>query len=291
MRNLITAASVVFVATMCGFALVYVLSEIYLSDVTYNSTFDYSIPDDAGSIEHGRYIARTRGCFGCHGQQLEGMNFDKQWDWPERAIAPNLAHLAKVNNAATLEMAIRQGIGSNGKAMVSMPSYNFTRLSDKDTAALIAFLRSAPVVEKDLPPPKLGWRTRWDLVVGNQTHYAWWAELVPLLSLDSKLEPELAHGEYLAMTMCNECHGLDLRGFQFSGEYVPDLAIIANVEFDEFERIVRTGRGFNGRHLGLMTLVAADRFSTLTDFDIKSLHLYLSSLQGQPVSSPVFWRQ
>ena len=284
---LVTCLLVSAIAAACG---IFAISEMQLRDVRYDSPFDRPIPDDDASIDHGRYIARTRGCFGCHGQALEGKGFGDQWDWPARAVAPNLAKYAREHDDATLEAAIRQGIGAGGKALVSMPSYNFARLSDADTAALIAFLRAAPVVEADLPSPKLGWRARWDLAFGGEMHYEDWADAVPPLRVDSDTEPARARGEYLGITMCNECHGLDLRGANLYGAPTPDLAIVSAIGRDEFERIVRTGRGLGERHLGLMTLVAPDRFPHLTETDVDDLYLHLSALAREPAPQDVFWR-
>ena len=276
---------------LTGFASVFLLSEMQLRDVADRPGFDQPIPSDPASIEQGRHIARTRGCFGCHGQQLEGKDFSDQWDWPARAIAPNLVSHARQHDAATIAAAIRQGIGARGRGLVSMPSYNFTRLSDEDTAALIAFLRSAPLVELDLPSPRLGWSARLDLALGRETTYAHWARQVPELRIDPASEPERARGEYLAMTMCNECHGLDLRGYNFNGEVAPDLAIVGAIAREEFERVVRTGRGLGERHLGLMTLVAPDRYPTMATDDVEALYRHLSSLLGEPIPQNVFWRQ
>jgi len=289
-RFISISIGIVFLLTLSGFIGVYFASERQLRDVHYDALFDHPIPGDAASIAAGRYVARTRGCFGCHGQQLEGKDFDQQWDWPARAVAPNLARLAREHDAVALEAAIRQGIGINGKALVSMPSYNFARLSDQDTARLIAFLRAAPVVEHALPRPRLGWCARWDLGFGGESLYKDWADAVPRLQIDPATDPELAHGEYLAMTMCNECHGLDVRGQSLFPPATPDLAIVAGVDRQAFERIVRTGKGFGGRDLGLMSLVAPDRFAALSEQDVDALYLYLSSLPARPPLQDVFWR-
>ena len=232
MRWLILIAGTSIAAIAAGFAAVYLLSEMQLRDTEAVLQFSSTIPDDAASIERGRHIARTRGCFGCHGQQLQGYDFDEQWDWPKRAVAPNLARYARVYDARTIEAAVRQGIGADGRELMSMPSFNFTRLRDDDLAALIGFLRSAPVIEAPLPRPELGWDVRLDIAMGRELSMADWVAMVPPLSLDPEVEPELAEGEYLAMTMCNECHGLDPRGESYysgldGSRPTPDLAIVA----------------------------------------------------------------
>ena len=291
MRNIILIGIAVIAALPAlAFGGVYALSETKLRDFERGPAFDRPIPTDEASIEHGRHIARTRGCFGCHGQQLEGQNFAGQWDWVERAIAPNLAAYAKEHDAATVEAAIRQGIGQDGKALWSMPSYNFTRLTDEDTAALIAFLQSAPVVENPLPKAKLGWVVRWSMATGADTHMAAWVPHVPALRRDAETEPQLAHGEYLAMTMCNECHGLDLRGASLYPPPTPDLAMIAAYSREDFRKLITTGETMTGRKLELMGLVGPDRFPNLTEQELEDLYVFLQSLAGEPAPENVFWR-
>ncbi len=284
----------VLVLTGLAFGLVYFVSEQKLSDRDAVLSFDLPIPEDEASIERGRHIARTRGCFGCHGQELAGKNFDEQWDWPKRAVAPNLAKYARNHDAATMEAAIRQGIGADGRELVSMPSYNFSSLRDDDLAALLGFLRAAPLVEEPLPSPALGWEARWGFVKGDELSMADWAAMVPPLRIDPAKDPELAEGEYLAMTMCNECHGLDLRGDTYGstmgfGPPIPDLAIVATYDRTQFEALIESGVFPDGRRLGIMTLVAPDRFPSLSDLEIDRLHGFLQSLASTPAPE-AFWR-
>jgi mono/diheme cytochrome c family protein len=117
-----------------------------------------------------------------------------------------------------------------------------------------------------------------------------WVDAVPPLRVDAVAEPQLARGEYLAMTMCNECHGLDVRGFAMFPPPTPDLAMVAAISREDFETLIRTGVGIGGRELGLMGLVAPDRFPELTEQEIDDLYAYLSSLINEPPAEGVFWR-
>lgn len=275
-----------------GLASVWVGSEWQLSDVPESPPFSVEIPTDSLSLERGRHIARTRGCFGCHGQSLEGKVFTDEWPWVERAVAPNLARHAREHDADALERAIRQGVGHNGRALWSMPSYNWAHLSDEDVAALIAFLRSAPAVEKELPEGQLGWRARWVIATGKEGHMADWRQSVPDLLLDPTDDPSLVRGEYLAMTACNECHGLDLRGANAQPDIAtPDLALVGAYTWEEFNHLMDTGLPRDGREtLGLMTTVARDRFASFTDQEREDLYAFLRTLVQWPVPTDVFWR-
>ena len=295
MRPILLIVMMLIAVPLIGFGGVYVMSEARLRDMKRNAPFEWPIPTDTASLERGRHIARTHGCFGCHGQQLEGWDFGEQWDWPERAVAPNLAAYARDYDAATIEAAVRQGIDRNGRALTSMPSYNFRHLTDDDMAALIAFLKSAPVAGKKLPKAKLGWSVRWDFARGAEMHIGQWVALVPPLRVDPVKDPQRARGEYLAMTMCNECHGLDVRGESLysvigAGRPTPDLAIVAAYSREDFETLLETGLASGGRELGLMSLVAPDRFPDLADEELDDLYAFLSALPNEPVPENVMWR-
>lgn len=275
-----------------GCAGIYVGSEWQLRATPDTPPFTHGVPSDSGSIARGRHIARTRGCFGCHGQQLEGRVFTEEWVWVDRAVAPNLASHARKYSPSVVERAIRRGVGHDGRALWSMPSYNWVHLSDSDVAALIAFLRFAPTVEQDLPRGRLGWRARRLIATGEEGHMADWAAEVPPLLLTSGDDPVLVRGEYLAMTTCNECHGLDLRGTNVEPDIAPpDLAVVAAYSWEEFDRLMETGLPRDGREtLGLMTLVAQDRFSHFTPEEREDLYAFLRTLISRPVPSDVFWR-
>ncbi|NQV87354.1 MAG: c-type cytochrome [Woeseiaceae bacterium] len=151
-------------------ALVYIASERHLRSFELPPAYTYPIPVDAAAVERGAHLTRTRGCRGCHGDDLAG-----QVMW-EVAVAPNLLTLAREESPATLEAAIRHGIGHDGRALYSMPSYNFLRMRDEDLADIIAYLRSLPVVKKELPAAKLPFEIRRDIALGNDAAIAAYTE-------------------------------------------------------------------------------------------------------------------
>lgn len=281
------------VATICLLAFLWVvgMSEFRLRSYDQPELFTTPIPKDTASLERGKHLTRTRGCFGCHGQNLEGQVFEEEWPWVRRAVAPNLAQFANEFDGQTLANAIRWGVGHDGRALWSMPSYNFRHLSDADVAAIIAFLRSAPVVEQELPRPSLGMRARWALARNDESHMADWTRDVPATIVAPEEGPEMIRGEQLAMTSCNECHGLDLRGgWQEFGTVTPDLAIVAAYSWEDFRKLMRTGVPIGERNLGLMKMVALDRFAYFTEREMLDLYTFLQSLPERPVPADVFWR-
>ena len=105
-------------------------------------------------------------------------------------------------------------------------------------------------------------------------------------------DPQLVRGEYLAKTSCNECHGFDLRGMEDIDFVTPDLAILAAYSDSDFRTLMQRGEAIGGRtDLGLMTMVARDRFAHFTEQELNDLLAYLRTLPGQPVDKEAAWRK
>lgn len=259
-------------------------SEAHIRGFASPPAFAVPIPTDADAIAHGRHIAETRGCAGCHGERLEGAVF-VEGDGGFRAVAPSLTKLAHEHSPAVLERAIRHGIGHDGRALYSMPSYNFVRMTDQDIASLIGYLRSLPVEAASLPPGTLGWKIRWDIATGQDATIPPFIPKVPPLRWQSHADPAVRRGEYLAMTACNECHGFGLRGddpWAPADQRAPDLAIVASYDRAGFVRLMRTGKAAGNREVGLMSRVARGRFVHWTDQEVDDLYAFLRNIGGTP---------
>ena len=275
-----------------GMVVVYCLSELSLRDIEPSPPFAQAIVADSTTVKRGKHLALTRGCFGCHGEQLQGRVFENPYPWPARAVAANLPAYARKHDTATINAAIREGIGQDGHALWAMPSYNFRHLSDQDLVALIAYFRSVVPVDHELPSPKLGWRVRWALATGAEEHMVDFVAKVPGMTLGPDDVPNLVKGECLAMTTCNECHGLDLRGVAMDGFGTPDLAIVSAYSIDDFTRLLREGIALGGRdELPLMSTVSRGRFVHFTDEEINDLYTFLRTLPSAPIPTEVDWRQ
>ncbi|WP_426162900.1 c-type cytochrome [Sandarakinorhabdus sp. DWP1-3-1] len=255
-------------------------SEAHLAGFALPQPFTAAIPTDAASLATGRRLALTRGCIGCHGERLQGEVFGDDFQ-TGRVVAANLTKHVHDHPPAVFERALRHGIGHDGRALYSMPSYNFMRLRDGDVAALYAYIRSLPRVETPLPQPHLGLPVRWAIARGEDAAVPAFLPRVPPLAWQAHPDPAVRRGEYLAMTSCNECHGFGLRGddpFAPPGGAPPDLAIVAGYGKDAFVRLMRTGRPPGGRDLGLMTRVARGCFAHWTAGEVDDLHAFLSAM-------------
>lgn len=220
--------------------------------------------------------ARVLGCLSCHGEGLKGK---LMFDAPgvARVFAPNITEVAAKASDQQLAAGIRQGIGHDGKGLFVMPSPMYSRLTDQETAALIAWIRTLPRVEGQSKGLSAGPLGRLGLVLGTfqpgPERVAEYRTQAPIA-----LGPEHETARHLAATACSECHGPALMGGSAGpDEKAPDLAIVAGYDPAQFKALMRTGRPPSGRDLGLMTTVSKQDFSHLTDAEIDSLYAYLEA--------------
>jgi mono/diheme cytochrome c family protein len=232
-----------------------------------------ALSEDAASLAHGERLARICGCPGCHGKELEGAIFGEH-PLLGRLVAPNLTRLARQYSTVDLVRSIRHGVKPDGRSVVLMPSSMFAALSDEDLAAIIAYVRSRPLVDNSYPDTWIGLVPRWMMARGKwQTEAAQIDHDAAHLASAKTLEG-VERGTYLAAIACPECHGLDLEGRP--GE-APPLSVIAGYTVEDFRRLMRTGVPIGGRKLDLMAEVAVERFTQFTDEEIDALYAYLRS--------------
>lgn len=219
-------------------------------------------------------LARVLGCLSCHGEGLKGQ---LMFDAPgvARVYAPNLTEIAARSSDQQLAAALRQGIGHDGRGLFIMPSAMYSRLDDREAAALIGWIRTLPRAEGETKGLSAGPMGRLLFVLGRLRPVpdvvAEYRTQVPI-----DLGPEHAAARHLAATACSECHGPALMGGSAGPEdKAPDLKVAAGYDASQFKALMRTGRPPTGRDLGLMSTVAKNDFSHLTDAEIDALHAYL----------------
>ena len=228
----------------------------------------------AAQLADAERQARILGCVSCHGEGLKGK---LMFDAPGVAsvFAPNLPQIAARVSDQQLEAGIRQGIGHDGRGLYIMPSPMYSRLSDGEVAALIAFIRSRPRVAGGEQSAKIGPLGRIGIVFGQfKPGPALVEEFRSQAPID--LGPGHAAGRRLAATVCSECHGPALYGQKMgSGDAPPGLEAVAGYNLDQFTALMRKGETPGGNELGMMKEVALNDLKHLTDAEIAALHAYL----------------
>jgi cytochrome c553 len=258
---------------------VYVLSQREI-DRRYTDVplAEINVPHDAASIARGKRLATIYGCFNsCHGDRMQGI---KLYDEPgiARINAPNLTRIVPEYTDAQLERVIRHAVKADGTSTWLMPSPMFSHMSDEDLGAVIAFLRSSPVLDGPMREVSVRALGRVGIVMGKFNPLA--SKIPPREQHPAKTDRSdpMVFGKYLVMTTCTECHGQSLQGDDFLK--APSLIVTSGYSEAAFRQLMKTGIGIGGRNLGLMTEVSATRFANFTDEELEAVQRYLGATFG-----------
>jgi mono/diheme cytochrome c family protein len=204
------------------------------------------IPKDEQSIARGRHIFQFRGCEACHSsggyvnisnsahpldshlgvpsQEIPHMEGNVYLDdlAVGRVVASNLTSgEGGIGGSYTDQdwvRAIRRGIRADRTPLLFMPATEFYFLSDEDLGAVIAYIKSAPAVDNELPPSSLSWTGRVAMTLVPTITFIP-AELIPH-NAPRPIAPEVGitpeYGEYLTHS-CKVCHGPHMSGGRIPG--------------------------------------------------------------------------
>lgn len=267
----------------------YFLGESRLKRVYIIPKESVFVPSDDESITEGKRIFQYRGCEACHGEQVEGLVY---LDNPAigQVITPNLTTgmggIGAQHTDEDLLRSIRHGLRPDGTPLLFMPSAEFYFLSDVDLGRVIAYIRSVPAVNNEMPVSRLSVTGR---IVMNITEEITFlpAELIPHdsprpVSPEPGITPE--YGEYLSYS-CKVCHGLTLSGGEIPG-FPPEWPSAPNLTSgrgsrlptwgeDGFIEIIRTGRK-HGRSIN-HEYMPWESYRHMTDDELCAVYLYLQS--------------
>jgi mono/diheme cytochrome c family protein len=243
---------------------------------------------DSTALARGRHLASVMGCVDCHGPDLAGKTFPTP-SFLVAMAAPNLTPgeggIGALYTTADWELALRHGVGKDGRRLIIMPSEAYTHLSDPDAAALIAYLQTLEPRNQAHSPRKIG-------ILGGTLLGAGALQTVSeMIAHDSVgkrpvIAPAVSagYGRYMgSITGCNVCHGPDLRGGKTgAGGMAPSLvAFVANNSADVFRSTIRTGKSPSGRELN-PELMPWTAFRNMTDDELEAIRLYIQSMSQPP---------
>jgi len=219
-------------------------------------------------------------CSGCHGTTLTGGgNLAK--DLPINIgsfVVANLTPAGALKQWSDGEIfrAIRNGVDASGGWLVIMSFTNASRLSDDDTAAVIACLRSLPAAGAPTP----GQLDRFNLVGLAMLGAGLLPDAKPVTAahiIAPPRAPTAQYGEYLLSYQdCRECHGKDLSG-GVPGQLPPlgpDLGVVGHWTVGEFITTMRSGVDPNGHQLGEQ--MPWRPIGRMTDDELAAMYQYLT---------------
>jgi mono/diheme cytochrome c family protein len=245
---------------------------------------------EAEMLELGRRLVLVRGCADCHKPDLGG---DLMLEDPAigRLTATNLTRgeggIASQYTDADWIRAIRHGVSPAGRALVFMPSHEFYPIGDDDLAAMIAYIKSVPPVDRVHPANRVG-------PIAALLHVMGKMPLLPARMIDHTAPRPVApapgvtvdYGEYLA-TGCVGCHGAGFAGGRIPGS-PPDMPIPTNITPDpetglaawdqsDFIRLMREGVRPDGSEVNPFMPVQFTK--EFTDMELEAMWLYLRGIE------------
>jgi cytochrome c553 len=269
-----------------------------------------------GNPDHGKYVFQVAGCAGCHGGDLSGWReaspSDTPANHPGEMFAGPFGSVPARNITQDKETgigdwtdeqiadAIRNGRDDEGDQLFPiMPYGHFHFLSDQDTADLVAFLRTIPAVDRDVPERELKGPDPKPLSLPPASAQA------PTTGVE--------RGAYVvnAIAGCGDCHtamgpngpdmahplaggGIPRAGgtLEIAPNITPDEATgIGSWSEDEIVTLLKTGTGHGGYQVkGLMREVVENPpwggFNQMTDQDAHAVAAYLKSIPAQKNTAP-----
>lgn len=238
-------------------------------------------------VELGKRIFVVRaGCAECHGENLAGV---KVIDDPMigRVFGANITpYKLKDWTDDQIAVAIRYGVGRDGRTLRGMPSMDSAGLSRSDTAAMIAYMRSVPAVETQHEANRFGPVAKIMAVLGKMP-IVFPAEVIDQTKgFEEKPAegPTHAFGKYLANS-CTGCHGEMFTGGPIPGGD-PSWPPAANIRLgqnsvwteESFKKMLNSGISpVSQKELRPPMPVAL--LKQFNETESQALWLYLSSLQ------------
>lgn len=248
---------------------------------------EIAVAADSATIARGEHLFNaTATCAECHGLDAGGRLMAEEGPFAS-LVAPNLTRgrgsVTADFTPADWERAIRHGVRRDGTSLVIMPSEVFAYLSDEDAAAIVAYLRQAPPVDRESPPVRLSVLGR--ALVASGQFPVLVAAKTPRVEHVASVTPDTtaAYGAYLAnIGGCRGCHGLQLSGGNVIGPPGTPPASnltpagISRYSLEDFARALRQGRRPDGTELS--TFMPWKIYAGLTDDEVTALWAYLQTV-------------
>ena len=250
------------------------------------------IASDSATVSLGAKLVNSIPCGECHGADLGGRVFADAGPFGVLA-GPNLTRgrggreppLSDIE----LERAMRHGVRRDGTSLLIMPSEVFTHVADNEMAAMIAYLKQVPPVDREVLPTKLRIVGRFLLGAGQLPLAVDTTPRIPhVASVDTT--PTAEYGDYLArVSGCEGCHGAALSGgpgFTPSDPPVSNITPTGIGKWTEadFVRAMREGVRPGGTKISEQ--MPWKFFANRTDGELHAIWLYLRSVPPKQFQEP-----
>jgi mono/diheme cytochrome c family protein len=242
-----------------------------------------AIPTGGEAIERGRELVQVGLCTDCHGSNLSGrvsINDPSLGQIYASNLTRGQGGVGRHYDDADWVRAIRHGIRPDGRSLIITPAQFYYYLSDEDLGAIIAYIKSVPPVDRDVPAPRVAPLGRVFITMLNPKD--WFP--AEKIDHDAQRPPaptravNIAYGEYLArISNCLVCH----EPADISAAQGGPLASWTEADFMVLmTRGVTPDRQTIGNDLMPWRLIGQN----LSEVDLKAMWLYLESLPAPDTS-------
>lgn len=242
----------------------------------------------ARAIARGRHLVESRvGCNGCHGADFGGRVlidsvFIGYW------AAPNLTtgrgSVTRNFAAADWDHAVRHGLRHDLRTS-SMPVQDFRNLSDHELSDIVSYIRSAPPVDREIAPVRLG--PLFSIIVATDRDTNLVAYTIDQQKPHDAEPPPAAStitfGQHIAQ-VCTGCHGPTFSGGKVQGD--PSMPVVANLTPDptglagwtqaDFFHALRDGVRKDGTSIA--PAMPWKTYGQMSDVELEALWAYLRTL-------------
>ncbi|KAA0213427.1 cytochrome C [bacterium] len=272
----------------CGIAGMHFVSAGKLAETVEVEVADISVPDgDRSAMERGKYLVNhLMGCRECHGDDLGGkviMDNGAMGLW----YGPNLTRgkgskLADYSSKDWMR-ALRHGVGKDGRRLLLMPSEDYVNFGDDDMAAVVAYFRSLPPVDREDQGISLGPIGKM-LVATGQIPFAFEKIDPKARRPEAKPGPTREWGAVL-IGSCTGCHGTGLSGGKIPGGD-PKWPQAANISpdketglgqwsYEDFVKAMREGKRKDGSAIN--EAMPWKAYAGMKDDDLRALWEYIKA--------------
>jgi len=236
-------------------------------------------------ITRGKALADSF-CGACHsktGALTGGGDMSEDLPVPVGSFVPaNLTPAGPLNHWSDGEIfrASRNGIGADGRWLVLMSYTNAGRMSDDNTLAVIAYIRSLPAAGERTPDPLDHLNLLGFAMLGAGALPSGKPIITTSVTAPPK-GPTRQFGEYiLSYQDCRECHGARLTGGVPGqmGPLGPDLNAVRDWTLGQFIATMRTGIDPNGVELSKQ--MPWRPIGRMDDEELAAVYEYLTHLPG-----------
>jgi mono/diheme cytochrome c family protein len=244
---------------------------------------DLKVAGTPDQIERGRTISDGF-CSACHsktGTLTGGRNIGEDFPIPVGSfVSSNLTSAGQLSRWSDGDIfrAIRNSIDRDGHWLVIMSYTNASKLSDDDTMAVIAYIRSLPAAGTQTANPPDHVNLLGVMMLGGGMLPKGKPVSTGIITAPP-ISPTLQYGEYiLSYQDCRACHGDKLTGGVPGqlGPIGPDLNLVKGWKLEEFIATMRTGVDPNGHALSKQ--MPWQPVGRMSDEELRAVYEYLTHL-------------